>query len=152
MLRQNASTYKHYERWATANGFARQNIVNDGTTSGTGGIGAVADFDLVVRGRRLDEDILVVAGDMHFNPSSFDLDGILRFAESRDGSLVCNYQLQDGEDASTRGICEVDSDNRITAFYEKPASGEQKGTAKGEKTTGERRGKERAGQEGSHGR
>ena len=120
---QNASTYKHYERWATANGFSRQNIVNDGTTSGTGGIGAVADFDLVVRSRKLDEDILVVAGDMYFNPSSFDLDGILRYSKSRDGSLVCYYTLSDDEDASARGICEVDDNNRVTAFYEKPAPG-----------------------------
>lgn len=40
---------KHYERWATANGFPRENIINDGTTANTGGVGAVADFDLALR-------------------------------------------------------------------------------------------------------
>jgi len=75
---QNADKYKHYERWATAHGFPRENIINDGTTSGTGGIGALTDFDLVLRSRRVDDDVLVVAGDMLFNPKSFDLDGVAR--------------------------------------------------------------------------
>lgn len=124
-LLQNASNYKFFERWATANGFARNNIINDGTTSGTGGIGALADFDLVLRSRHIDEDVLVVAGDMHFNPRSFDLDGILRFASRKGGNLACYYTLDDEEDASKRGILEVDEDNKIVKFWEKPPAGEQ---------------------------
>lgn len=42
----NADKYKHYERWATANGFPIENIINDGTTTAENSIGAVTDFQV----------------------------------------------------------------------------------------------------------
>eukprot|EP00043_Microstomoeca_roanoka_P008807 m.84615 g.84615 ORF g.84615 m.84615 type:complete len:617 (-) comp14393_c7_seq2:1547-3397(-) len=119
----NAEKYKHYERWATANGFPRQNIINDGTTSGTGGIGAIADLDLAIRSRTIDDDLLVVSGDMVFHPKSFDLEGVLRYFSTRGGELACYYTLSPGEDPSTRGILELSDDQLVTNFFEKPNEG-----------------------------
>lgn len=122
---QNAEKYKHYERWATAKGFPRQNIINDGTTSSTGGIGAIADIDLAIRSRGIDDDLLVVSGDMLFNPKSFDLEGVVQFFKARGGELSCYYTMHPTEDPSTRGILELNRDQQITAFYEKPKPGKQ---------------------------
>lgn len=52
--------YKHYERWATANDFPVENIVNNGSTTLQDQLGAVADLVLAVRSRRLQDDIMVV--------------------------------------------------------------------------------------------
>lgn len=54
--------YKHYERWATANDFPVENIVNDGSTTLKDQLGAVADLELVIRSRKLDDDVVVVRG------------------------------------------------------------------------------------------
>ncbi|EDQ91895.1 uncharacterized protein MONBRDRAFT_14509 [Monosiga brevicollis MX1] len=122
----NAAKYKNYERWATARGFPRQNIINDGTTSGTGGIGAVADLRLALRSKRIDEDIMVVSGDMLFHPESFDLDGVIEFFKRNEGDLACYYQLGPDEDPSTRGVLEVDNQHRVTKFVEKPTRAEDR--------------------------
>ena len=52
--------YKHYERWATANGFPVENIINDGTTTYDTKLGALADFDLVLRNKNVQDDVMVV--------------------------------------------------------------------------------------------
>lgn len=68
----NADKYKYFERWATASDFPVENIINDGSTTPENSIGAVADFELVLRTKKLWEyDVLVVAGDMVFQVSEF---------------------------------------------------------------------------------
>lgn len=54
------SRYKHYERWATANDFPVENVVNDGSTRLEDRLGAVADLELVIRSRALQDDVMVV--------------------------------------------------------------------------------------------
>lgn len=61
----NADKYKHYERWATARGFPRENVINDGTTSNTGGLGALADLDLALRSRKICTDDVLVGANHH---------------------------------------------------------------------------------------
>lgn len=62
MLFQNCTQfrYKHYERWATANDFPVENVVNDGSTTLDDRLGAVADLELAIRSRQLQDDIMVV--------------------------------------------------------------------------------------------
>lgn len=52
--------YKHYERWATANDFPVENVINDGSTTLEDQLGAVADLQLAIRSRKLQDDIMVV--------------------------------------------------------------------------------------------
>lgn len=52
--------YKHYERWATANDFPVENVINDGSTTLEDRLGAVADLQLAIRSRKLQDDIMVV--------------------------------------------------------------------------------------------
>jgi glucuronokinase len=65
----NADKFKHFERWASSSEFLVENIINDGTTSYESRLGAVTDFDLVLRIKAdqcQGQDIMVVAGDMMF--------------------------------------------------------------------------------------
>lgn len=52
--------YKHFERWATANDFPVENVINDGSTTLEDRLGAVADLELAIRSRRLADDVMVV--------------------------------------------------------------------------------------------
>ena len=79
----NADKFKHFERWATANSFPVENIVNDGTTSYETRLGAVADFELCLRTKNFEgADVLVVAADMLFRPG-FDLAAVLSYFASK---------------------------------------------------------------------
>eukprot|EP00051_Salpingoeca_urceolata_P018482 m.259822 g.259822 ORF g.259822 m.259822 type:complete len:616 (+) comp19206_c0_seq14:186-2033(+) len=121
----NADKYKYYERWATASGFPRENIINDGTTAETGGIGAVADLMLVLRARSIDEEVFVVAGDMLFNPEAFDLGNVIKFFHLKEGQLAGCYQLKSAESTANRGIVEMDlQSNVVKRFLERPKEGE----------------------------
>lgn len=62
LLSSPLTRYKHYERWATANDFPVENVVNDGSTTLDDRLGAVADLELVIRSRKLQDDIMVVRG------------------------------------------------------------------------------------------
>ncbi|KAF7655124.1 hypothetical protein LDENG_00060490 [Lucifuga dentata] len=120
----NADKYKHYERWATASGFPVENVVNDGSTTLKDRLGAVADLELVTRSRKLQDDIMVIAGDMLCADQNFDISQVIRFFRSKSGELIIYYELEDGEKNSSRGIVEVCPDtHRITSFLEKPEEG-----------------------------
>ncbi|XP_069470184.1 uncharacterized protein [Ambystoma mexicanum] len=118
----NADKYKHYERWATANDFSVENIVNDGTTTYETRLGAVADLELVISCKRLDDDIMVIAGDMLCADQNFDIAQVLKFFHLKNGELAIYYEMEPGEITSSRGIVEVCPDtHRVTKFYEKPS-------------------------------
>ncbi|KAM9801194.1 glucuronokinase with putative uridyl pyrophosphorylase [Neosynchiropus ocellatus] len=117
----NADKYKHYERWATANDFPVENVINDGSTTLEDRLGAVADLELAIRSRRLQDDIMVIAGDMLCADHNFDIGQVVRFFRSKPGELIIYYEMEEGEKSSSRGIVEVCADtHRITRFLEKP--------------------------------
>ncbi|XP_069391182.1 glucuronokinase with putative uridyl pyrophosphorylase [Paralichthys olivaceus] len=120
----NADKYKHYERWATANDFPVENVVNDGSTTLEDRLGAVADLELAIRSRKLQDDIMVIAGDMLCADQNFDIAQVIRFFRSKPGELIIYYELEESEKSSSRGIVEVCPDtHRITRFLEKPQDG-----------------------------
>ncbi|XP_076821348.1 uncharacterized protein LOC143468200 [Clavelina lepadiformis] len=120
----NADKYKHYERWATANDFPVENIINDGTTTYESRLGAVADFDLALCNKSIKDDVMVVAGDMLFEDQNFDISQVVRYFLHKNGELAIYYEMDPCEDEQTRGIVEVDcTTNRITKFFEKPKIG-----------------------------
>ncbi|XP_075938122.1 glucuronokinase with putative uridyl pyrophosphorylase isoform X3 [Anarhichas minor] len=120
----NADKYKYYERWATANDFPVENVVNDGSTTLADRLGAVADLELVIRSRKLQDDIMVIAGDMLCADQNFDIAQVIRFFRSEPGELIIYYELEESEKSSSRGIVEVCRDtHRITRFLEKPQEG-----------------------------
>lgn len=120
----NADKYKHFERWATANDFPVTNIINDGSTTPETKLGSVGDFDLVLRNKNVNDDVMVVAGDMLFEDQNFDISQVVRYFHHKAGDLAIYYQMEHSEPSSSRGLVEVDaSTNKITKFLEKPEPG-----------------------------
>ncbi|KAM4650932.1 uncharacterized protein O3C94_013545 [Discoglossus pictus] len=121
----NADKYKHYERWATANDFPVENIINDGTTTYDTRIGAVADLELAISSKKLDDDLMVIAGDMLCADQNFDMAQVIKFFRLKGGELAIYYEMEESENTSSRGIVEVCPEtHRIKRFFEKPHSGE----------------------------
>ncbi|XP_061638526.1 glucuronokinase with putative uridyl pyrophosphorylase isoform X3 [Phyllopteryx taeniolatus] len=119
----NADKYKHFERWATANDFPVENIINNGSTTVEDCLGDVADLELAIRCRKLQDDIMI-AGNMLCEDQNFDLAQVIRFFRSKPGELIIYYEMEEGGNSTSRGIVEVCPDShRITSFLEKPWEG-----------------------------
>src|SRR5678816_3187501 len=67
----NAKFAGHFQKWADqyqgAKGKFEFTIVNDGSTDDTNKLGAIGDIHLVLTRERVDDDIIVVAGDNLFS-------------------------------------------------------------------------------------
>jgi glucose-1-phosphate thymidylyltransferase len=106
----NARFARDFERWA-----ADKDVVihDDGTTSNEDRLGAIGDIHFV----GLDDDLLVVAGDNLFDYSLADYESYWR---SKGGSSVAVLDVGNPELAKKYGIVDVDENDRVIGFVEKP--------------------------------
>ena len=106
----NARFAADFEHWAEDKDV---HVHNDGTTSNEDRLGAIGDIHFV----GLDDDLLAVAGDNLFDYSLADYEAYWR---AKGGSCVAVHDVGDRELAKKYGIVDVDADDRITNFVEKP--------------------------------
>ena len=112
----------HFERWAAeyaARGErAPITVINDGTTDDKNKLGAIGDLNLVLTRERLDDDVIVVAGDNLFDRS---LEGFVEFCQKVNAPAVGVYDVGDLEEIRKYNNIGTDDGGRITSFEEKPA-------------------------------
>jgi glucose-1-phosphate thymidylyltransferase len=89
-------------------------VHDDGTTSNENRLGAIGDIQFA----GLDDDLLVVAGDNLFDYSLADYEAYWRAHPG--ASCVAVLDVGDPELAKRYGIVDVDEDDRIVGFVEKP--------------------------------
>src|SRR5947207_15982310 len=106
----NARFAADFETWAEGKDVR---VHNDGTTSNDDRLGAIGDIDFV----GLDDDLLAIAGDNLFD---YSLAGYESYWRAKGGSAVAVHDVGDRELAKRYGIVDVDADDRITNFVEKP--------------------------------
>jgi glucose-1-phosphate thymidylyltransferase len=119
----NAKFAGHFERWAEGYRASRQSgidftTVNDGSTDDSNKLGAIGDLNLVLTRERIDDDIIVVAGDNLFSER---LEGFAEFARSKNAPVLAVYDVGSLEEIKKYNSIEVDDEGRITFFEEKPA-------------------------------
>lgn len=100
-----------FDAWSEANGVT---IADDGTDSNENRLGAIGD----IRFAALDDDALIIAGDNLFDYALADLIAFWRQKGSE--SAVAVHDVGARELARQYGIVEVDGDDRIVSFVEKP--------------------------------
>lgn len=94
-------------------------IHDDGTTSNDDRLGAIGDMLFVIEEAKLDDDLLVIAGDNLFE---FSLADYLAFWRSKGvASAVAVRDVGSLELASHYGIVALGDDGRVLDFEEKPA-------------------------------
>ena len=106
----NARFAEDFARWAEGKDVV---VHNDATTSNEDRLGAIGDIRFV----GLDDDLLVIAGDNLFDYSLADYEAYWR---ARDGSCIAVFDVGDPELAKQYGIVDVDENDRVTDFIEKP--------------------------------
>jgi glucose-1-phosphate thymidylyltransferase len=105
-----------FRKWGDRHGVV---VHDDGTSTNEDRLGAIGDLKFVLDRAEIDDDVLVVAGDNLFD---FKLSDSVRFLRTHENtSAVAVYDCRDLELAAGYGIVELDDDDRITFFVEKPA-------------------------------
>ncbi|HYH04272.1 MAG TPA: nucleotidyltransferase family protein [Bacillota bacterium] len=92
-------------------------VLDDGTTDNTNRLGAIADLQLVIEQEKLDDDLLILAGDNLFD---FELSDFVAFFGKKPFDMITTHELLDLDQLRRTGVIEVDTDYRVTSFVEKP--------------------------------
>lgn len=117
----NAKFASHFEKWAET--YQRPNlnfsftIVNDQSTDEKNRLGAIGDMHLVLKKHEIDDDIIVVGGDNLF---SHDLGGFGDYCEQKKAPVTGVYDVGDLEQIKKYNSIEIDEEQRIEFFEEKP--------------------------------
>ena len=98
---------------------ARMNftIINDGSTDDSNKLGAIGDLNLVLEREKIDDDLLVVAGDNLFSQS---LEEFGQYCRSRNAPVLALYDVGNLEEIKKYNAITIDPEGRITFFEEKP--------------------------------
>ncbi|MBO5933726.1 MAG: nucleotidyltransferase family protein [Bacteroidaceae bacterium] len=107
----------HFEEWA-ATRKEQISVVDDGTETNETRLGAVRDIQFAIDALKLDDDMLVIAGD---NVLDFSLTHFIRYADSKQSSAIMRYFEPVEAKLRKCGIVEIDSDDKIISMEEKPS-------------------------------
>lgn len=107
----------HFEEWAKEKKY-KITVVDDGTSTNETRLGAVKDIEFAINKLKLDDDLMILAGD---NVLDFSLVKFLDFCLEKKASCVMRYFEPKKETLPKRGVLEQDGD-RVVSMEEKPAN------------------------------
>lgn len=117
----NAKFAEHFQRWSDDYRRTKAKIdftvVNDKSTDDSNKLGAIGDIHLVLTREKLDDDLIVVAGDNLFSQS---LEEFGRYCRSKNAPVLGVYDVGSLELIKKYSSITLDTDGRITNFEEKP--------------------------------
>lgn len=117
----NAKFATHFQKWSDEYREKKAKldftIVNDGSTDDTNKLGAIGDLHLVLTREKVDDDVIVVAGDNLFSEKLSDFG---RYCREKKAPVLAVYDVGDLEQIKKYNSITLDGDGRITFFEEKP--------------------------------
>jgi len=117
----NAKFAGHFQTWAddyrAIKAKLNFTIVNDGSTDDTNKLGAIGDINFVLDSQKVEDDLIVVAGDNLF---SEELSDFGRLCREKKAPVLAVYDVGDLEQIKKYNAISLDGDGRITFFEEKP--------------------------------
>jgi glucose-1-phosphate thymidylyltransferase len=117
----NAKFAGHFQRWADHYRETKARldftIVNDGSTDDSNKLGAIGDLHLVIVREKMNDDVIVVAGDNLF---SEELGDFGEFCRHKKSPVLAVYDVGELEQVKKYNSISVDETGRISFFEEKP--------------------------------
>ena len=117
----NAKFVSHFEQWAADYRAHKVNlnftIVNDRSTDDSNKLGAIGDIHFVLEQQRVNDDLIVVAGDNLFSEK---LSGFGQYCRERQAPVLALYDVGDLEQVRKYNAITLDAAGRISFFEEKP--------------------------------
>ena len=110
--------FEKFQTWVANYRFSKPiTVLDDGTTDNENRLGAIADLQFAIGRERLDDDLLVLAGDNLFD---FELSDLVAFFEQKRSDMITTYELGDLGQLRRTGVIEVNADYQVISFEEKP--------------------------------
>ncbi|MBQ7793278.1 MAG: nucleotidyltransferase family protein [Clostridia bacterium] len=110
---------QQFEDWAkTYNGKKSVKVLDDGTTNNDNRLGAIGDIKFVLDSENITDEILVMASDNVFD---FSLQDMMNLYHEKNTDVISAHYVPDLVDLRQMGVLELDGDNRVISFVEKPA-------------------------------
>lgn len=94
-------------------------IIDDGTESNEKRLGAVTDIQLAIDSLKLDDDLLVVAGD---NVLDFSLNNFINYFEKKKHTCIMRYFEENLEKIKKSACVLFDENDLVLEMHEKPAN------------------------------
>jgi glucose-1-phosphate thymidylyltransferase len=117
----NAKFATHFQKWSDNYRATKAKvdftIINDGSTDDSNKLGAIGDLNLVLTREKINDDIMVVAGDNLFSDS---LEDFGRFCREKQAPVLAVYDVGNLEEIKKYNAITLDAESRITFFEEKP--------------------------------
>ncbi len=115
----NEKFHKNFEQWnEQRNSENPVVLVNNGTTDDSNKLGAIRDIELVINKEKIDDELLIIAGDNLFD---FGLKGFYDFWKKKKSFCIGLFKINNLSIISKYSNVRLDSEERITDFVEKPA-------------------------------
>ena len=107
----------HFRAWAETHALPIT-VVDDGTSTNETRLGAVRDIQFAMDQLKLDDDLLIIAGD---NVLDFSLTHFIRYAQEKQTSCVMRYYEENDKRLTKSGVAEVRDDDVLLSLEEKPS-------------------------------
>ena len=118
----NAKFADHFTRWSedykTGSRVRPTTVIDDHSTDDSNKLGAIGDMNLVLEQAKLEDDIVVVGGDNLFSQS---LAAFGDYCREKDAPVTGVYDVGNLDEIKKYNAIEIDENDRITYFEEKPA-------------------------------
>lgn len=109
----------HFEEWKkTYKGAKNIEVLDDGTTNNDNRLGAIGDMKFVIDQKKIDDEIFVLASDNIFD---FELTDMMDLYHQTGANVISAHYIEDLETLKGMGVLELDDDNKVVSFVEKPA-------------------------------
>lgn len=108
-----------FSDWAKEyKGTKKVEVLDDGTTSNDNRLGAIGDIEFVIRQKKIDDELFVLASDNIFD---FELTDMMDLFRSKDGDVIAAHYIEDKNVLKAMGVVKLEEGGKVTEFVEKPA-------------------------------
>ena len=108
----------HFEEWKKAVTYSKiLRVVNDGTLTNDTRLGAIGDIQFVIDQLKINDDLMIIAGDNLFE---FELADFATFFYNKDSDCITTYHEANEAQLKRAGVIEIDEESRVLSFEEKP--------------------------------
>lgn len=106
----------HFQEWADSKA-SKITVVDDGTSTNETRLGAVKDIQFAIDALKIDDDMLVIAGD---NVLDFSLTKFVAYAKEKNTSCIMRYFEPSEKKLTKCGVVEINDTDLILSMEEKP--------------------------------
>ncbi|MGP6140245.1 MULTISPECIES: nucleotidyltransferase family protein [unclassified Jeotgalibaca] len=109
----------HFEKWREICDYSKKiTVVNDGTLTNDTRLGAIGDIQYVIDTLKVQDDLMILAGDNLFD---FELTDFVSYFKEVETDCITSYFEENDAQVKRAGVVELDGNQMVLSFEEKPA-------------------------------